>query len=410
MRRSTNLLVVVIALMFSVSICFGQGRDSIQADVSSGVVGAGGVEMPAVPYVAEITGTGVYVRSGPGMNYYRCGKLNAPQRVTVVGYKYGWSQIVPPAGSFSWISKQYVKPDDNNPGVGIVTRDNVLVWAGSQYVEPMHSESRQTKLHTGDKVKLLGEPEGGYYKIAPPEDAYLWVSTQYTRYLGKVDEVEPAVSVEPNIVEPGPAVPAEDRTVMPTRISVESQMLEKYYELVGQIEAEKSKPAADQNYADFKQALAGIMETKDAGRAGRYAKFAINQIERLEFANSVGRQAELQDVNLTRIRQQIRAERKVKLDAIVDIGRFAAIGYIRPSQIYDAQSTSRRYLIVDSNDRIICYARPAQSALKLDLDKFMRRKVGLVGTIEADPQSSLSLVRFSEIVGLRSARPKSIEK
>jgi len=33
---------------------------------------------PQFPYTAEIVGTEVYVRSGPGTAYYQCGKLSAP--------------------------------------------------------------------------------------------------------------------------------------------------------------------------------------------------------------------------------------------------------------------------------------------------------------------------------------------
>jgi SH3-like domain-containing protein len=59
-----------------------------------------------VPYIAEITGNDVNIRSGPGTNYYRCGKLNKDDKVEVLSAQLGWSRIVPPPGSFSWISMQ----------------------------------------------------------------------------------------------------------------------------------------------------------------------------------------------------------------------------------------------------------------------------------------------------------------
>ena len=94
-----------------------------------------------------------------------------------------WSKIQPPPGSFSWISSQYVKIDPTNQSIGIVTGDDVRVWAGSDRVRPEVSTSLQGKLSKGEKVKLLGEELNNYYKIAVPSlpDAYLWISTQYTK-------------------------------------------------------------------------------------------------------------------------------------------------------------------------------------------------------------------------------------
>ena len=63
---------------------------------------ANDVNMPSFPYVAEITGNDVRIRSGPGTNFYDCGKLYKGDRVEVVSTQLGWSRIVPPADSFSW--------------------------------------------------------------------------------------------------------------------------------------------------------------------------------------------------------------------------------------------------------------------------------------------------------------------
>jgi uncharacterized protein YraI len=150
---------------------------------------------PQFPYTAEIVGTEVYVRSGPGTAYYQCGKLSAPQRVNVVNFTHNnWFQITPPPGSFSWISKTYVEIDKANPKKGVVTGDAVRIWAGSDFVEPMRSSSLQTKLNKGDAVEIIGAPEGegDYFKIAPPKDAYLWISGDNLRALIKEEpKVEP---------------------------------------------------------------------------------------------------------------------------------------------------------------------------------------------------------------------------
>lgn len=164
------------------------------------------------PYVAEIVSDDIYIRSGPGTNYYQCGKLNRDDRVKVVGSKFSWSQISPPSDSFSWISKQYVKIDPEDKTIGTVTGDNVRVWAGSETIKPVHSSSIQLKLNTDDKVTLLGEELDDYHKITPPSGAYLWVSTKYTKPLGAVGEV-------PLLVRRRAKAKADTAAVVPTGTS-----------------------------------------------------------------------------------------------------------------------------------------------------------------------------------------------
>ena len=205
MKSHINFFILVI-LAGLASVGFAQGAVTTSADVNT-------VGVPSFPYVAEITGDNVYVRSGPGTNYYACGKLKKGNRVKVVScFKGVWSRIVPPAGSFSWISKQYVRIDPSNRALGIVTGDAVRVRAGSQDGNPLHSRTTQLKLNRGDKVKLLGEEKTDYYKIVPPEGTYLWVSMKYTRPLGPVGDVPPIVVPKPDI-----------KVVVPTDISVEAK-------------------------------------------------------------------------------------------------------------------------------------------------------------------------------------------
>lgn len=134
---------------------------------------------PAFPYDGEVTGDDVYVRSGPGVNYYPTTKLKTGQRVRVLGEQFGWLRIAPPPGSFSFIDMSFV--DKKEAQRGVVTGDNVLVRAGST-LSPRKNEV-QTKLHKGDTVTIQGEADG-FYKILPPKDACLWISSQYVRRLG----------------------------------------------------------------------------------------------------------------------------------------------------------------------------------------------------------------------------------
>ena len=348
----------------------------------------------AFPYVAEITGDNLNIRSGPGTNYYPCGKLNKTDRVKIVGRQFGWSRITPPPSSFSWISTQYVTVNPDNPAIGTVTGDDIRVYAGSNDERPIHSTTVQGKLNKTDRVELLGQQQENYYKIAPPAFAYLWVLTDYTRPLGPVGKV-------PLAVEPKTTPAADTPPSVPTSIPLEAEKLKEYYNLQKQIDAERAKPLDRQNYADIKKQLADIAALKPAGKAARYADFAIKQIERCELAAQIDKELQLQDKQLQQIKKNIETARTTQLADVPDLGRFAAIGKFYTSNIYGTQADSRHYLITDDAGKIICYALPTGHALKLDLSNFIDQKVGLIGSIEPHLQTSGALVKFTEIVRLK---------
>jgi len=358
------------------------------AGTATAKLDANDVNVPSFPYVAEITGDDVNIRSGPGTNYYTCGKLNKGDRIEVVSEQFGWSRIVPPAGGFCWISMQYVSVNLDDPTIGIITGDGVRVYAGSDYVEPMHSTSEQGRLNRGDKVKLLGEEKDDYYKIAPPSGAYLWVSTQYTKPTTPVIQTPPA---------PEPTADANAAVPKEKEISVEAQKLKEYYDLKKQIEAERAKPANQVNYADIKKQLIEIANNKEAGKAARYAEYVIGQIEGFELALAVTKEVKLQNQQLQQTMQRIDKARAARLAKAEDLGRFVVIGQLQAFKTYGPG----HYRIVDDSGKMICYALPSEEMAETDLSKFVGRKVGLVGAIQPHPQTAGAVVQFTEVVQLK---------
>jgi len=178
--RST-LLLLAIAVILAGSTAIGQPPETPAVEESEKSTDKTAAQ--TFPFMAEITGDNVYFRSGPGTNFYECGKLNKGDKVKVVSKQFSWYRIVPPPKSFAWISMKYVKPDPANPDYGILTGDRVRVYAGSSRVPPHYSTSLLGKLNEGDRVRLLGEQLDDYYKIACPASTYLWVSTYFTKPL-----------------------------------------------------------------------------------------------------------------------------------------------------------------------------------------------------------------------------------
>ena len=89
----SKLHFVVITLLLTTVACLAETAEKVY------------------PYKAQIIGTDVYVRSGSASQFYFTGKLSEPQQVIVVEQRLGWSKIVPPKGSFSWVAKEFIQID-----------------------------------------------------------------------------------------------------------------------------------------------------------------------------------------------------------------------------------------------------------------------------------------------------------
>jgi len=400
--RSFVSLAGIISLFFVVGTSLAQVQPPAVAPAE--VADANAPTVAAFPYVAEVIGDDVYIRSGAGTNYYACGKIDKGDKIKAVSMQYSWLCIVPPPGSFSWISMDYVSIDPDNPGTGIVTGDNVRVFAGSDNVRPIHSTSLQLKLNRGEKVQLLGEQKENYYKIAPPTGAYVWVSTKMTRPY--VPPMTPAPVAEKAVADVNKPEPNEAATTTapvtkpPVTPSMEAQRLSQYQELEKQIQAERAKPMEQQDYSKIKKALLEIANDKDAGKAARYADFSVKQIERFEFAFAVAKQVVLQEQEYAKVRQQIDKARQTRLSQVKDLGKFAVIGKIDVSSVYGSEPAVKRYQIKDAAGNAICYAIATGGAAQADLSKLIGHKVGLVGTIEPNSLAGGALVRFSQAVAL----------
>lgn len=370
------------------------------------------------PYTAEVTEDNVPVHCGSGTNFYICGKLKKGEKVKVVSSQFNWSCIVPPPGSFSWITMRYVSVDPDRPNIGIVTSEGIRVYAGSEEREPIHSETLQLKLNRGDEVKFIGKQKGDYYKIAPPSGAYLWVSTKYTKPIAapvvkvikpvvvipKVDANTPTKTViktDPN-TDPNTETKTDPNDVIalvPTTISGESENLKAYYAIDKLLKAEMAKDPNKQDYTKIKEALTVIAGNKEAGKAAKYSELAIRKINAIELAMAIQKEVQLQNEELNKTKEGIDKARDTRLAQAEALGKYAVIGKLQTSNIFISDAT-KRYRIMDDTGKTICYAAPTGPIAKKDLSKLAGSKVGLVGKIEANVQISGALIRFTEIVQL----------
>lgn len=344
--------------------------------------------------IAEVVGNDVYIRSGPGTNFYHCGKLYKGDRVEVIKAQQGWSCIVPPPGCFSWIAMQYVSINLANPTMGIVTGNNVGVYAGSDYEEPMYSTSKQVLLKQGQNVKLLSEEKDEYYKIAPPEGAYLWVSSQFLQATQSPLRAGP-VAIDAAVETPSQA------PVAAVEVRGESELLDEYYALSKLVKEQIQKPMAQQDYTELKEKLSKLAEYEAGGRAARYAGFTLKQVDRFELACTVAKEIELQNKELKKATSKISEARAARLAQIENLGKFAVIGKLEDSSVYTSTSgAAKRYRVLDESGKTICYVAATGAAAGKDLSSLIGRKVGLVGEIRPHEATARAFIEFTEIIPL----------
>jgi len=287
---------------------------------------------------------------------------------------------------------QYVSINPQNPTVGVLTGDNVGVYTGSDTQEAKYSTSKQVVLSRGQAVKLLGEEKDDYYKIAPPQGAYLWVSSQYLQSADK-SQGKPSPADTATAGKPASAKKAADPNTPLTGLDL-------YYALSDKVKAEHEKKLGEQNYTELKKKLQELAAAKDGGRAVRYAEYTLRQVERYELACQVGKEVEQQKKELDKTTAKIDEARTAKLGGIDDRSKFALVGKLETSSVYGGPS--RRFRILDDSGKTICYVLPTGAIAKNDFSKYIGHKVGLVGPISPNPDTQRALVEFTEIVLLDS--------
>jgi hypothetical protein len=167
------------------------------------------------PYTAYANSDDVYVRSGPGKNYYPTEKLTRGEAVEV--YRHdpgGWYAIRPTRGSFSWIPARLIRPTENH--LGVVNGDRVVSRVGSRFSDVR--DVIQVRLDRGEEVEILevktlnnGGQSEQWCKIAPPSGEFRWVFGKF------VDAQPPAADRAVAVDDDRPAPSHKTRSSRPVR-------------------------------------------------------------------------------------------------------------------------------------------------------------------------------------------------
>ena len=433
--RSTKLLISVVILTSVLWTACAFAVDEMSTTPPAPQVSGKPADVQ-YPFLAEVIGTDVYVRSGNSTADYPCIKLNTPDKVTVVGEEYGWAKILPPPGCYSWIYKAYVKVDPANPTVGVLTGENVRVWAGTDSIEAGRSSGLQTKLNTGEIVELFpNQPDTGeYYRIKPPVGAYLWINAEFLKFSaplkqdkpiavpprpdmeknqepippsneqkrptftnldGQTPQAQPAVSTteEPKTGEE----PKVEKPKLPNLTAKENELIAQCQQFTAQIDDELKKPLDEQNYAPVKESLEKMKQDPEAGKAAMYAQLLLDRIGRYELAKNVAETLKQQDQQLKQAKQAIEKAHQEQLNEIPKEVEFLYTGTLKPSHVYTGKTGTKRYLLMDSAGKILCYMIAASPEIDAQFQQKENTKISINGGVVSNAKSAVPVISVTQV-------------
>jgi SH3-like domain-containing protein len=393
------------------------------------VITAMGENEKKFPFTGLVTGNSVSVRSGPDINYYQVSKLMKNNTVQVVGEEYGWYKIIPPAGSFSWVSKEYVEKKEGNKGV--IKGERVSIRAGSSLTD--RKNAIQLPAGSGMEVTILGE-EGDWYKIVPPEGAYVWISAKFVKS-GSEEKSSAAATTQPdakNATLPSekinedvttkasiktlnlvatrptsqPALPGINKVISEhyvihtttTQPFGSDELMGKYTrtleELDKQYLTEQKKPLTERKFDTIIVGLNPIAQQNDNKAAALFAKNRLAMIEYQKQAQQgVGELTELHETYTREMTQtKIPALPEFK-ETNPDIYRYQGCGVLQPSLVFEGPLMPKRFRLFDpEKGRTIAYVEMAPN-VEINISQYISKNVGVYGTSVFDAKLGFKIIK-----------------
>jgi hypothetical protein len=346
----------------------------------------------------RVTAERVNLRSRADLNSRIVGRVNRDDVLAARAAENGWHRVVPPPGVFSLVAAQYIRRADEQRGVvDVDTSLRVRVGSDIQPRDPLLSEV-QTRLERGTEVTILGELEGGWLKISPPEGVYVYISADYV-------ELVDAEQAERLRAARAAAAPADSAAVgRPTTQPAEPPAPAdpwgpRLARLVQRIEAEQRKPVAQQAWDPIRlelQALAAQRETPEVARHAIARLAEISQrVERQRVARTAGDAA----------RPRAAEARQGP--------RFDARGTLRPSFALPPGPYGLRYQLEEplTCKRVAYLEFPTE--LGIDIPACVGKYVGIRGERQTLAGANVSILRVTRLTVLdpdKPAEPPAREK
>ena len=411
------------------------------------------------PFIGVVKQEKLEVRSGAGRAYYIVGELKRGDMVRVekVLFNQTWYQVRVPGDIYSYVSKVFVNAQADG-GTGTVNSDRTEFKAASLR-GPGESYRVQGTLSNGDTVKIIAE-EGNFYKIRSPKDAYVFIPAGTLREATAEDlkaageepakpdpkpepkpqpapvEVNPTPPVKPvppvevgpvpepkpqPIVvpepkpqpkpqpepkpEPKPLVPGiegwPDAPDVKVQTPARSDALKN---LENKVLAYFSLPVTEQPLDKMANAYSELKKTKGLPRIDeQIIDVRLRLIER--------RRQIVDTIQRAKVAEGKTLARTVVPEEVASPDlpeKYAAVGILRASAVYNGDSLPLLYRLVDAstNDRTIAYVAPNRGA---NLGAMLNQLIGVTGQKTYDRALRLNVIEMKKAVPLEAEAPTAEE-
>lgn len=292
------------------------------------------------------------------------------------------TSVVSTAALSSLIGKQLV--------LGRVTGNHVRVRAGSAKVPPANANQVQTRLDRGAEVHILDERDD-YYKIISPSGCSFWVSLDYIERTGAAssDLVEQIQTLQSVSMPGGLRVETVDDTDR-----------KEYRELSHLLNAERSKPISQQDYADIRSRLTTLVQKTKNPSVKATAQSLERHLVRCEMGVALWKMSKRQDDQLRATLEKIDEEMELLVAVNPPVRKGAkeivVQGRLDKSSVFTAPHSNQRFLVLDENEKIIYYAVSGKEGL--DLTCWLDRRVSMVGQPDYDAFGKIRILKVTSLV------------
>jgi hypothetical protein len=371
------------------------------------------LQAPAVAPPAEsrywlrVTAEHVNLRSRADLNSRIVGRVNRDDVLAGRGAENGWHRIVPPADVFSLVAAQYIeRVGDDRGRVQVDTSLRVRVGSDLQPRDPLLSEV-QTHLERGAEVRILGELDGGWLKIIPPDDVYVYVSTEY------VEQITPEAAARLRAAKAAAqavdsAEPVEPATQPAEQPELSGPWGQRLSPLLERIEAEEKKPVDQQAWDAIKAELQPIADQREEPQVAQLAASWLDTTNRRVEQQAVARGAaeitHRSEEDLARPGREREDIRRAKVEK-EQRPRFDARGVLRPSFAVPPGPYGLRYKLQDPFTHEVAAYVEFPTELGFDIPACIGKYVGVRGEKQTVEGVKVSILRVTHLTVLNPDKP-----
>jgi len=323
------------------------------------------------PYTAYVNSNDVYVRSGPGRNYYPTDKLQKGMKVEI--YRHdpgGWYAIRPPRNSYSWVSARHLDVIDERTAV--VNGDRAVARVGSAF-----SNARdviQVRLEKGEKVELVAPAaeDSPWRKVAPPAGEFRWVFAKFVERedgagpdadYGEPEDEQPLAESQRRARDVRLASAANQSPAQKANLATESGRAAELAKIDLELSAMVVEETSAWSFAELTQRAEAVLSHAQSAAERGQARIMIDKLARFED-----------------IKQRHDASRAPQDGALASTPvraidpRYDGVGRIAP--VVSQRPGAPQYALVDGSNTVVSFLTPAPG---VNLRPYVDRQVGVNG-------------------------------